>query len=110
VTTFVPTTTVSVLRGTTTDGYGDETDAGTVVVAGVAAAIQERFRTVYGRGSDQDRIVRYSACRVPFGTDVRDDDRIRDDATSVVYAIDELHSNTSPVHPADVVMRLRRIT
>lgn len=107
---FIPTTTVDILRGVETDEYGDEVDTDTAAVEDVPAAIQERYRNVYGQSQDQDRSIRYAMCRVPQGTDVREDDRIRDRATSIVYAIQELHDNSSPVHPSDVVMRLSRIT
>jgi hypothetical protein len=110
VTNYVPTTTAAVLRGTTTDSYGDPTDAATVYLSGLPAAIQEQTRRVYGDSAGQDRTIRFSACRLPYGTDVVEDDRIKDETTGVIYAIEELTANTSPVHAADVVLQLRRIT
>lgn len=85
---FIPTTTVSILRGTTTDGYGDPQDAATVAASGIPASIVEETRTVRTRGDSDPRVVHNATIRVPYGTDVRDDDRILDEQSSLAWPID----------------------
>lgn len=108
--TYIPTTTVAILRGSTTDDHGDEVESTTAAYEGLPASIMERTRRVFGANEQQDRTVRLATGRLPAGTDVRDSDRIRDERTGHVYVIDGLTENSSPVHATDVVMELRRTT
>lgn len=104
------TTTISVLRGTTTDAYGDEQDTATVVHSGIPAALTEQTRRVTTRDDPTPRIVRYAVGRVTAGTDITDQDRIRDDKTGAVYIVDAVSSMNSPAVAADLRLDLRRTT
>lgn len=104
------TTTITVYRGTTTDAYGDEQDTNTAVHTGIPAAITEQTRRVTTRDDPTPRIVRYAVGRVTAGTDITDQDRVRDEGTGAVYIVDAVSSMTSPVVAADLRLDLRRTT
>lgn len=106
----VATTTLSVLRGTTTDAYGDEQDTSTVVQTGVRAALTEQARRVTTRDDPTPRIVRYAVGRVTAGTDITDQDRVRDERTGAVYIVEAVSSMANPAVAADIRLDLRRTT
>jgi hypothetical protein len=104
------TTTITVLRGTETNGYGDEVDNATVAASGIPASIIEQTRFTEDPTSDSGRTVRYVVGRLYHGTDVRPGDRVRDEGDSTIYIVDSV---TSPQHAAiqpDVRLELRRVT
>ena len=104
------TTTVSVLRGTATDGYGDETDATTAVYTGIPASLTEQTRTVTTRESPTPRVIRYTVGRVTAGTDITDQDRIKDERTNEIYIVEAVSSMNSAAVAADLRLDLRRTT
>lgn len=104
------TTTLAVLRGTTTDAYGDDVDTDTPVAAGIPAALTEQSRRVTTREDPTPRIVRYAVARVAAGTDIQDQDRVRDERTGAVYIVDAVSSMANPAATADLRLDLRRTT
>jgi hypothetical protein len=96
-----PTTTVDVLRGETTDAYGDTVDSDTVALAAIPASIIERSQKVHAPKSGEDRIIRSFKCRVPNGTGLLKGDRIRDRNTSAVYLIDNVYQQANPFWSQD---------
>lgn len=106
----IATTTLTVLRGTTTDAYGDEQDTDTPVATGVIAALTEQSRRVTTRENPTPRIVRYAVARVPAGTDIRDQDRVRDERTGAVYIVEAPSSMANPAMAVDLRLDLRRTT
>lgn len=106
----VATTTVSVLRGTTADAYGDEQDTDTVVASGIPVALTEQTRRVTTRDDPTPRVIRYATGRATAGTDIRDQDRLRDDRTGAVYIVEAVSSMNSPAVAADLRLDLRRTT
>lgn len=104
------TTTVTVYRGTSTDDYGDEQDTDTPVHTGIPASIVEQSRRVTTRDDPTPRIVRYAVGRVTAGTDITDQDRLRDERTGAVYIVDAVSQMTSAAVAADVRLDLRRTT
>lgn len=104
------TTTISVLRGTTTDGYGDEQDTDTPIATGIPAALTEQSRRVTTRDDPIPRIVRYAVGRVTAGIDITDQDRIRDDKTGAIYIVDAVSQMASAAVAADLRLDLRRTT
>lgn len=104
------TTTITVLRGTATDGYGDETDTNTPVATGIPASLVEQTRRVTTRDDPTPRIVRYAVGRVTAGTDITDQDRLRDESTGAVYIVDAVSSMNSAAVAADLRLDLRRTT
>jgi Mg-chelatase subunit ChlD len=106
----IATTTISVLRGTTTDAYNDEQDTNTPIATGVPASLTEQSRRVTTRDNPTPRIVRYAVARVRAGTDIRDQDRVRDERTGAVYIVDAVSSMANPAVAADIRLDLRRTT
>lgn len=104
------TTTLSVLRGTSTDGYGDEVDTDTIVATGIPASLVEQTRRVTSRDDPTPRIVRYAVGRVTAGTDITDQDRLRDERTGDTYIVDAVSSMNSAAIAADLRLDLRRTT
>jgi hypothetical protein len=104
------TTTLSVLRGTSTDGYGDEVDTDTPHATGIPASLVEQTRRVTTRDDPTPRIVRYAVGRVTAGTDVTDQDRIRDERTGATYIVDAVSAMNSAAVAADLRLDLRRTT
>jgi len=106
----VATTRVSVLRGTTTDVYGDEQDTDTVVASGIPCALTEQSRRVTTRDDPTPRIIRSTIGRVPAGTDITDQDRLRDEITGAVYIVDSTSKMANPTLAVDIRLDLRRTT
>ncbi len=105
----VATTTVAVLRGTTTDDYGDVVDGSTAISTGVPASILEQRRFVATEADPTPRAVITYTGRVSAGTDIRDSDRIRDERTSAVYIVDSAHQVANPAMTNDLRLDLRRV-
>ncbi|MFF7130395.1 hypothetical protein [Streptomyces sp. NPDC008240] len=106
----VATTRISILRGTTTDAYGDEQDTDTPVATGIPASLTEQSRRVTTRDDPTPRIVRYAIARVPARTDVTDQDRVRDERTGAIYSVDAVSSMANPAVTPDLRLDLRRTT
>lgn len=104
----VATTTVSVLRGTTTDPYGDVMDSDTPIVTGLPISIIEQRRKVFTADNPDPRTVRYITGRVGSGTDIRVNDRLKDERTGYVYAVDEIGDPMNPVIATDIQLDLKR--
>lgn len=100
-------TRISILRGTTTDDYGDEVDTATPVRADIPASLLQLARRTYLPAEGATRVVSDATCRVTAGTDVLKSDRIKDQLTGRIYTITELNVDPgSPAHRPDIVMRL----
>ncbi|GGW15752.1 hypothetical protein GCM10018980_51840 [Streptomyces capoamus] len=106
----IATTRISILRGTATDAYGDEVDTDTPIAAEIPAALTEQSRRVTTRDDPTPRIVRYAVARVAAGTDIQDQDRVRDERTGAVYIVDAVSSMANPAAAADLRLDLRRTT
>ncbi len=108
--TFTPTTTVSILRGTTVNDWGDEVDSDTTVATGIPASVMERTLTDIDPSSGDPRTARAVVGGVPAGTDVRDGDRLRDERTDITYAIRSISALSNPVFTPSVRLDLDRTT
>ncbi|MGH3205108.1 MAG: hypothetical protein ACRDP5_24120 [Streptosporangiaceae bacterium] len=80
-------TTISVLRGTTTDAYGDPADAATPALTGVPAFIGETGRKVEDPGTPTPRTIRQVTGRVPAWAGVKNTDQILDESTGDTYMV-----------------------
>ncbi len=106
---FLPTCRADVLRGSATDGYGDQADTGTVAAYGVAVSIVEVTRVDRPSASGTPRTIRRCRARLRPGADIRTGDRLmlRSGVTFVVAGV------TTPVNvvgAADVICDLVRVT
>jgi hypothetical protein len=106
----VATCTASVLRGTTTDTYGDPQDNGTVAVTGVIASIRETSRTVFDPNTQEPRIVRFTEGVMPAGTDVQDSDQVRDDTYGITYFVEAVTQRREPGFTPDLQLQLKRVS
>lgn len=108
-------TTVSLLRGTTYDGYGDVQDTSTPVMAGVPAVLVETSHQAFDPVTQAPRTVRAATCKVPAWVGVQNTDQIQDETTGNVYMVEDItQPPTITSMPAggavDTVLTLRRIT
>jgi hypothetical protein len=100
-------TTVSVLRGTEISEDGDVIDGGNAVATGVPALIRELAADNRTEATDSPRTIRQYMVSVPNSTDVRPGDRIRDERTGDVYAVDFAQTPPMPLL-ADKEIKVRR--
>lgn len=105
----IPTTTVSILRGTTETPAGDVVDSLTPVYTGVLASIMERTRVGIDSDAQDPRVYHYTVGRLPAGTDVVETDLILDERTGKQYAIAAVSTLSSPVHLPDLRLDLRHL-
>lgn len=96
-----PTTTGTILRGQSTNEFGDTVDTPTPWKTGVPASIIERSQRVHGPKDSEDRIIRVIKLRVPNGTGLQKDDRFRDDGTGVIYIVDNVYQLSNPFWAQD---------
>jgi hypothetical protein len=107
---FITTTTVTVLRGTAADRYGDEIDTDTVVATRVCASLLEKPVTGARPASGRKDTPRGYTLRVWNNVDVRQDDRIRDERTNYVYVVTTRAPSTNPVGLGSTRFDLQRVT
>lgn len=103
-------TTVSILRGTTTDAFGDPADTATAVATGVTASIIQQRKIVTTPVDGTVRQVRFYTGRLPANTDIRVGDRIKDEKTNHIYMFDASADIGNAVRRNDLVLDLRRVT
>lgn len=93
----IATTKVSILGGTSEDAFGDEKDGTTVLQSGIPASLIESSREASQPVTGLPRIIRTHVCRLPPGTDVDEDNRIKDETTSEIYIVVAVTKNSNPV-------------
>ena len=108
--TFLASTTVNVLRGTTLNAYQDEVPATTPALSGVPISLIERTALQRDTATGESRRVAYVAGRCKAGTDIRESDRLQDTRTGVVYAVLGKRTPGSIVGLADLELDLIRTT
>lgn len=107
---FLATTTVTILRGTTTNRYDDEQDADLVVATGVRASLLERPVTGARPASGRKDTQRGYSLRVWKSVDVRQDDRIRDERTGFTYVVTTYAPSTNAAGLGSTRCDLQRVT
>jgi len=103
------TTTCSILRGSTTDEYGDEVDSDNPVYMNVPISIIETASTVSTAEDPAPRVVRKLTARIGSEVDVVDGDRVKDELTGTIYMIDNVIRMGSPVYTPDTRLDLRLV-
>ena len=101
------TTTISVLRGQDTDDWGDPIDQDIVVQTGIRASIIEYKIYAKGEVTTQPRNIRYARLRVTKGTDIRTNDRIKDERTNTIWLITNISEVQNPVIGQDTRIDLQ---
>ncbi len=100
---------LDILRGTTTDTYGDTKQTATVVASGVVASLVEQSQNTSRRADNRRQTMRYYTARLWSTVDVQVEDRVRD-AAGVVYVVDDITWPASPFGTPSQRLRLRRAT
>lgn len=106
---LVPTTEIDVLRGTSTDAYGDETDTSEIVYKKIPASIIERSSIVETGTSGRPRKIRQFGARVSAKVKLQNGDRIRDRNTGDIYIVDSIARVQNPIISVDTRVDLRRV-
>lgn len=107
---ITPTTVIEILGGTAAaDVWGDPVEASTVVASGIPAAITETRQVIATESDSQAVAVHYYTGRVPAGTAVTKDQRVRD-AAGNVYSIDYVNVPNAIGAPGDIRLDLRRVS
>lgn len=109
------TTTVDILGGAgTVDEWGDPVEGAEPLYSGVPARITERRQVVATESDAQAVTVHYYVGRLPAGTQVTADNRLREpagDPDGRLYAIDYVRDTPGTVvAPDEVRLDLRRVT
>ncbi len=104
----IPNTRVSILRGTSSDAFGDETDVEIPVATGILASLHMLDNVTTSQASDRQQQIGIYSLRVKHGIDVRIDDRIRD-AEGNTYVIADVTSEPSIGRRVDVRCRMRKL-
>jgi hypothetical protein len=113
-------TTVSILRGTTTDSLGDIIDDPVAVYTGIIAFISYPTMsplrpivlgsTVYEPATPEPATTRMAACTLPSGTDVTNSDQILDEKTNLTWQIYQVTELGVAGATPDLVLTLKRVT
>ena len=108
-TVFLPSTTVSVLRGTSIDPYGDEVDIDAAVATALPAAITEGKQRTWNPAEQRGGVIEQYTIRFRPGVDVAEQDRLRDDNTGVIYQVREVNRPPRIVSAPDVRVTAVRV-
>ncbi len=105
----IPNTTIAILGGSSSSDFEDPVEGTTVVASGLPAFIMENRQIVATESDPQARAIRYYTGRLPFGTEVSDSQRIRDELTGELFSIDHVSKPRNGIVPQDVRLDLRRV-
>jgi hypothetical protein len=84
--------TLSVLRGTSVDSFGDQSDVGTPLYTGIQAAIAEMDETVFDAATQRMSTIRQVKGIVPGWADIIASDTLQDEFTGFYYMVESLES------------------
>lgn len=101
----VATTVVSVLRGTSTNLFGDTTDLAIPVTVGVPASIMETNRATTRQADDRAQTVIRYVGRVSGDVDIRPGDRLLD-SDSNIYLVAAASRSSNPFLVPDLRLDL----
>lgn len=101
-------TTVAVLRGSTTSAYGDEQDADTSVATGVPLGLTPASQASTRSADARPQEVEFFRGRAPAGTDIRVGDRLQDERSSAIYLVTGSHQAANPILAQDLALDLTR--
>jgi hypothetical protein len=104
--------TYALLRGNDTDDYGDDVDTEDVVTgyAAMVGSVVEQTQRTTRRTDGSERDVRRYVGRFPAAVPVQETDRIRNNATSDIYTIENFRIVANPVTGATLKLNLILVT
>jgi hypothetical protein len=100
-------TTLSVLRGTEVNDWGDRTNVGTPLYTGIPAALVESGKQVFDRASQRFQTIRTSTCVVPEWADILDTDTLIDETTGNAFMVESVTAQPTLGLPPDKLLTLR---
>ena len=106
-------TTVSILRGTTVNDWGDvidDIDAARVVATGVPVDIAVTNTNTFDPTNQQIRTIRSIGGAIQSDTDITASDRLRDDTTGVVYIVESVTQRMGPGFVGDLELVLKQVS
>lgn len=95
----IATGTYALLRGVSTDAYSDEIDLETEVAGygSIVGSVIEQTQQTSRKTDQAPRDVRRFIGRIPAFVPVQDEDRLRDNATRVIYTIASFRTVVNPI-------------
>lgn len=93
-------TTLTIMRGTSANPYGDLSDVGTPIYSGIPAAVNESSKQVWDPATQTPRTVRTSTCVVASWVDVLSSDTLKDESTGNYYMIQDIQ--VQPTGPTGI--------
>jgi hypothetical protein len=102
--------TASILRGTTTDQFGDTVDTGTVIATGIPFLIEETRQREFDPATQQPRIVRGTDGVCQSDVDIKPGDQVRDDTHNILYFVLDVTQKGGAAWTPDLDVDLQRIT
>ena len=100
--------TITIMRGTAANPYGDLSDVGIPIYSGIQAALAETEQTVFDAATQRQQIIRAVTCIVPNWVDVVTTDTIRDEFTGLYYMIESIQAQPGiGYYPAPKKLTLR---
>ena len=104
-------TTCSILRGTTTNGWGDVIDDpdATVIASGVSVCLDVTNTNAFDPTTQQIRTIRSIHGAIQSDIDITANDRLRDDATGVIYIVESVTDTLGPGFVGDLEMVLKQV-
>lgn len=104
--------TYALLRGNTTDGYGDDQDTAAVVTGygAIVGAVVEAEQVVTDRASGMPRTIRTHTGRFPARVPFSNDDRLKDNATGDIYVITRAVKVANPITGPTARLSLTLVT
>lgn len=107
------TATVSILRGTTENAWGDTVDdldnSETVVASGIPVQLSVSQARSFDPSTQQIRVIFTAGCAIQSDIDVRPNDRLRDDDTGAVYTVEAVSPQAGPGFVGDQNLALRQV-
>lgn len=113
-------TTVSILRGTSSDSFGDVVDTPVAIYTGIIAFISYPAMgilrplvlgsEVFEPATTAPTVTRLAVCSLPSGTDIVATDQVLDEQSQLVYEIYEVTRLGRAGAVLDIVVTLKRIT
>lgn len=106
----MPTTTISILRGSALDEYGDDVDSKTPAYEHIPCSLLEQSRFVFDQSTSTPMTIRIIIGRVGSGTDIIEDDRVLDELTQEIYMVRSVSQVQNPFIASDIRLELKRIS
>src|SRR5450756_869353 len=100
-------TTLTVMRGTTVNAYGDLTTVGTPLYTGIPAAVVEKARQTFDRATQRAQTIRTTMCVVPDWADILTTDTLMDETTGNFFMVEDITVQPSLGVPPDKILTLR---